>query len=364
MRPVRIAVEGLYATEGTTDGAGRFLTSLLAALGRRDDVEVVAIVGPSTYDAVREIDGLREVVRLGPASRAGRIAAQHAGVPREARRRGADVLLCLGNYAPLVHALPTVAVVQNLLLAVVMNEYGRARAVYRRLSARHLARHSDAVVSISELMARELVRTTPRAAERVRVVYPGVDVDFFGTPAGPPAGAPDPYLLAVGTVWAYRDYPLALEALGRSGLPHTLAVAGAAAADERERLEHRVAELGLEGRLHLLGAVPPDELRRWYARADALLATSRLESFGLSVLEAMAAGTPVVAVDRSVYPETARGAAELAPPEPDALAAALQRALEPERRAELVALGRERAAGFTWDRSAEGLVEVCRSVAG
>src|SRR5829696_3655232 len=166
MRPVRIAVEGLYATEGTTDGAGRFLTSLLTALGRRGDVEVVAIVGPSAYEAVRAIDGLAEVVLLGPSSRAGRIAAQHAGVPREARRRGADVLLCLGNYAPLVRALPTVAVVQNLLLAVVMNEYGRSRALYRRFSARHLARRSDAVVPISELMAGELKRTTSLSDDR------------------------------------------------------------------------------------------------------------------------------------------------------------------------------------------------------
>ena len=361
MPPVRIAVEGLYATEGTTDGAGRFLTSLLAALGRRDDVEVVALVGPSTYDAVRAIEGLADVVGLGGSRRAGRIATQHVRVPREARRQGADVLLCLGNYAPLVHALPTVAVVQNLLLAVVMNEYGRARALYRRASARHLARRSDAVVAISDHMAAELVRTTPRAADRVRVVPAGVDVDFFGTPDQSPPGAPAPYLLAVGTVWAYRDYPLALEALARSELPHTLVIAGSAAPEERAKLEARAEELGIAGRLRLLGVVTPAELRRWYAGADALVAPSRLESFGLSVLEAMAAGTPVVAVDRSVYPETAAGAAELAAPEPGALAAALRRAVEPERRAELVARGRERAARFTWDHAAAGLVDVCRS---
>ncbi len=358
---VKIAVEGLYATEGTTDGAGRFLTSLLAALGRREDVEVLALVGPSTYAAVSEIDGLAGVVPIGGEGRAGRIAAQHVRVPREAHRRGADALLCLGNYAPLVHALPTVAVVQNLLLAVVMNEYGRARALYRRFSARHLARHSDAVVAISQLMADELVRSTPRAAGRVSVVAPGVDVPFFAAAAEPPAGAPEPYLLAVGTVWAYRDYGLALDALARSGLPHTLAIAGAAAPEERARLEAQAASLGLRDRLRLLGAIPPEDLRRWYAGADALIATSRLESFALSVLEAMAAGTPVVAVERSVYPETAGGAAELAAPEPEALAGALKRALEPGRRAELVASGRERAAGFTWDRSAEGLVSVCRT---
>ena len=365
MRPIyigrmRIAVEGLYATEGTTDGAGRFLTSLLAALGSRDDVEVVALVGPSTVDAVRAIDGIAEVVELGGAGRGRRIAAQHFAVPRAAREHGAGVLLCLGNYAPLRHTLPTVAVVQNMLLAVVAPEYGRARAAYRRLSARTIARTSDAIVAISQAMADELERSTPRAAGRIEVVPAGVDAGLFAAPAEAPADAPADYVLGVGTAWAYRDYPLALAALARSDLPHTLVVAGGADAAMRSTLDEQARELGMGDRLLVLGSVPPADLRRWYAGADALMATSRLESFGLSVLEAMAAGVPVVAARRTVYPETVGDAGELADPEPAAIAAALERALQPERRAELIAAGRERAAEFSWDRTAERILAVCR----
>jgi glycosyltransferase involved in cell wall biosynthesis len=361
MPELRIAVEGLYATEGTEDGGGRFLTSLLGALGRRDDVQTIALVGPSTHDAVQAIPGLAGVRALGGDGRSGRLAAQHVAVPRAARGAGADALLCLGNYAPLLHALPTVAVVQNMLLAVVAPEYGRARALYRRFSAHHIARSADRIVAVSRAMADELERSTPRAAGRVEVVPAGVETAVFAAPADPPGGAPRPYLIAVGTAWAYRDYELALGALARSGLPHTLVVAGGAAPADRERLEAHARALGLGERLTLLGSVPRDVLRGWYAGADALVATSRLESFALSVLEAMAAGVPVVAVRRTVYPETVGAAGELADADPDALAAALARALEPERRAQLAAAGRERAAEFSWERCAEALIQVCRT---
>jgi glycosyltransferase involved in cell wall biosynthesis len=361
MKPLRIAVEGLYATEGTTDGGGRFLTSLLTALGRRDDVEIVALVGPSTHDDVAKIDGLAETVLVDAETRGARLAAQHVRLPRIARAHGADVLLCLGNYAPLAPGIPVVTVVQNLLLAISRPEYGRLRALYRRGSARFLARRCERIVAISETMRAELERSTPSTRGHVDVVPPGVDLDYFGAPSSRPIGAPEHYLLAVGTVWNYRDYPLALAALADSGLPHELVIAGPADAEARAGLESRARELGLNGRLRLLGAVSPEDMRSWFAGADALVATSQMESWGLSVLEAMAVGTPVVAAARTVYPETVGDGGLLVEPEAAALGAALARAVDPAERAALIAAGRERAAQFTWDRCAQGMVQVCRT---
>jgi glycosyltransferase involved in cell wall biosynthesis len=82
---------------------------------------------------------------------------------------------------------------------------------------------------------------------------------------------------------------------------------------------------------------------------------SLYEGFGLPCLEAMACGTPVVASDRAALPETCGGAALLADPDdPGAFADALERAATDEdKRARLIAAGRERAARFTWQRTAE-----------
>jgi glycosyltransferase involved in cell wall biosynthesis len=82
---------------------------------------------------------------------------------------------------------------------------------------------------------------------------------------------------------------------------------------------------------------------------------SLYEGFGLPCVEAMAAGTPVVAADRAALPEACAGAALLADPDdPDAFAAALLQASGP-RSEELRARGRERAAGLSWERTAEAV---------
>jgi glycosyltransferase involved in cell wall biosynthesis len=359
-RPLRIAVEGLYATEGLTDGGGRFLSNALRALARRHDVDVTAYVGPSVRDAVRAIDGLAGVVELPGSGRAGRLLSQHVRLPRAAKSDGADVLLCLGNYAPIAPGPPVVSFVQNLLLAQHDPSYGRARALYRQLARRGLRRATQ-IVAISQAMADELTKAMGLEPGRVKVVRAGVDSATWGPEADPPPDAPSPYLIAVGTIWSYRDYPLALDALAESGLPHTLAIAGGAPPEERAKLEAHARERGLDDRLRILGVQSQDELRRWYAGADALVATSSLEAFPLSPLEAMAAGVPVVAAARSGYPEAIGEGGVLAEPNPAALADGLRSAVDPAGRERLVAAGRARAAELSWDRCAEGLVEVCRA---
>jgi glycosyltransferase involved in cell wall biosynthesis len=91
------------------------------------------------------------------------------------------------------------------------------------------------------------------------------------------------------------------------------------------------------------------------AGAAAFAMPSLYEGFGLPCVEAMAAGTPVVAADGAALPEACGGAALLADPDdPDAFAAALLKAAGPENE-RLTAAGRERAAGLTWERTAEAV---------
>jgi glycosyltransferase involved in cell wall biosynthesis len=152
-------------------------------------------------------------------------------------------------------------------------------------------------------------------------------------------GLTGPYVLCVASQTARKN----LQALTTLAAHVEVVVAGG----------HRpqfAREDGLDALRHL-GAVPEHLLPGLYAGAEAFALPSLYEGFGLPVLEAMACGTPVVASDRTALPETAGGAARLAPP--DEVAAATRDLLddEPERQ-RLREAGLRRAKEFTWARTA------------
>lgn len=210
---------------------------------------------------------------------------------------------------------------------------------------------------------------------RADLVSNGVDVDRFA--AEPPpgaavalrarAGADDRFLiLTVGGIEPRKGTDHLFRALSRLrqrwAEPPVLAVVGGHSFQDHTPYRNRViasmAGLDLEfGRdVSLLGTVPDDEMPAWYHAADAFAFPSVNEGFGLSVLEAMAAGLPVVLTDLPVFAEYLRfGEDALAvPPGDDAgLVDALETmAHDDEVRARLRQRGRAVAARFDWDTTA------------
>src|SRR5690606_7839068 len=111
------------------------------------------------------------------------------------------------------------------------------------------------------------------------------------------------------------------------------------------------------GAVRVLGAVPDAALAGTVLGATIVVVPSRAEGFGLPVLEAMAAGVPVVHSDVPALVEVGGGAGEVVPAgDEGALAASLRKLLgDQRRRAEMAAAGRRRAAEFSWQRTAEAL---------
>jgi glycosyltransferase involved in cell wall biosynthesis len=146
----------------------------------------------------------------------------------------------------------------------------------------------------------------------------------------------------------------ALLGSGAGGARPVLVLPGYATPHEDE-LRARAAALGTSDDVRFVGWVSDADMEGLYALADAFVFPSLYEGFGLPVLEAMARGVPVACSDRSSLPEVAGDAALLFSPEDvGAMAAALTRLLDDEAlRARLSAAGVERAASFTWARTAE-----------
>jgi alpha-1,3-rhamnosyl/mannosyltransferase len=166
-----------------------------------------------------------------------------------------------------------------------------------------------------------------------------------------PRPAEGPYALAVGAIQARKAQLAALEAADAVELP--LVVVGP------EKDSELAAELRRRG-ARLEGYVETERLADLYRGAACLVQSSRYEGFGLPVLEAMASGTPVVAVREAALEEVAGDAAVLV--ERDELADGIRRALA--HRDRLVAAGLERARAFSWRSSAERTLAVYREVLG
>jgi glycosyltransferase involved in cell wall biosynthesis len=311
-----------------------------------------------------------------------RITPREPRRPRLLRRRSRpDVWLAPGDVGALDVDEPVVAVVHGAAWPVedsfhdyVPREFaeGMIAAVERTLPA------AAAVIVPSEYTRRGLEAGYGLGADRVFVVPHGVDAQVFSPAArGGEALAeeafdrPLPYVLfaSIPSI-QQKNLPALREAMGAlaaRGLPHGLVIAGGTAGGESAaELDAVGAELpGAPGRVAWLGHVDDARLAALMAGCDAFCLPSLFESFGLTALEAMACGAPVVVSDRGALPEVVADAALVTEPTAAALAAALERVLgDRDLAAKLGAAGRARAETMTWERTAEGWLAVLRRAAG
>jgi phosphatidylinositol alpha-mannosyltransferase len=215
---------------------------------------------------------------------------------------------------------------------------------------RQVSGRIDAAVAVSDAAA-SFVRRVVRVP--LEIVPNGVDVRAFSKPGRPVEGLPaGPKILWVNRLDPQKGFEIMLRAFERLasevGEVHLL-VAG----DGRDRVLLRSLPGDLRSRILRLGTVPHEALPRYHAAADVFVSPATgQESFGIVLVEAMAAGVPVVASDIAGYREVVRDGVDglLVPPnDPNTLAAAIRRVLsEPELAAALKAAGRSRAQAFSW----------------
>jgi len=268
-------------------------------------------------------------------------------LPRLLGRVGAD--LCHTQYAlPLRAPCPCVVTVHDLSFARAPELMGwKDRLVFRRVVPRALGRAAR-VITVSERSRHDLVELYGVPGERIVVTPNGVDPAF--RPQDGEISDRD-YVLSVGAIQRRKNQLAALEAARAVGLP--LRIAGPAKdASLAEELARRGARLE--------GYVDVERLADLYRGAACLVQSSRYEGFGLPVLEAMACGTPVVAVPEPALQEVAGDAAVLVPE--TRLAEGIRRALE--EREQLVAAGLERARAFSWRAAAERTLAAYREILG
>jgi glycosyltransferase involved in cell wall biosynthesis len=363
---VRVAVDAT-AVPARLTGAGVYAARLLAALARRDDLELEAFCAPGSAGALAA-DRLRlRPVTLAGAGRPARIAWTQLLAGRAARAAGAELLHGVHYELPLRARLPQVVTVHDLTMLTHPEWHEASKVRYFGWAMRRAVAAARRVLCVSATTADDLAGLLGTPRDRVDVTPLGTDLRAAPADAVDAVrrrlGIDGPYLLGLGTVEPRKDLPSLVRAFaGLAGeLPHRLVLAGLAGWGAGA-LAAAVATSGVAERILLAGYVPEADKAALFTGADAFVYPSRYEGFGLPVLEAMACGTPVVTTTGGSLPEVAGDAAVLVEPgDPGALAAAIAKlAADPAARRDAAARGAARAAAFTWGRCADLTVAAYR----
>ena len=227
--------------------------------------------------------------------------------------------------------------------------------------ARYVA-ESDLVICVSESAKSDMLAEYGSVPGEIRVIPNAVRSGF--NPTEPPIpGLSGDYLLYVGARSGYKDFsllPRALRMLRAEGAAVPLVVVGKPFTADEVRL---LDECGIRD-LVSQHAMNDSELKRAYANCTVLVQTSRYEGFGLTPLEGMASGAPVVIANAASMPEVGGSVARYFEPGDAAnLAIAIAELLADDAlRAELGARGVERASHFTISATAAATAAAYRAI--
>ena len=375
----------INAASAHMGGAVTQLQSILEWLPKKMPSSRVVVYVPETTMAALPDGGGVDIRAYPYASTQGlrRLYFDQIEIPRLVRRTGADLLHSVTGFGTLWSPVPQVLSIRNM--AYFDPTY---QAKYRELGRSFVERRLRRWHSLFSIWAADVVLFPTQAVQDVVGTYISLERttthalhygnDWLRFAAGRDEGtAPEmlqqhidgegPLLLNVSTYAIQKNLETLIEALPRLLDRHpnlTLATTTSreqtSDTDEYDALKERAVELGVEKNWVELGYVPHEELPSVYRAADLYVFPSFTESFGHSMVEAMASGLPVIAADTDVNREVCADAgAYFSTFDPDDCADAIRGVLKSkDQQAEMRRASRQRAEHFSWKRYAERLAEI------
>ncbi|HMP76462.1 MAG TPA: glycosyltransferase family 1 protein [Kiritimatiellia bacterium] len=375
---MKVAVNLLFLIPGEVGGSETYVCETLRALaGTEPGVALHLVANRENYEFLRHRYSAHphvvvHLLHVRAANRYARIIAEQTALPRLVKRLGADVLWSPGYTMPAVASCPQVVSILDMQYRTHPDDLSLVARWTTHALVSMAVRRAAHILAISEFSRDEIVRETGVAAERLQVTPLGVD-PRFGEDVGDARrvdarrrflGADSPFFLSVAHSYPHKNLPLLVNAfrLAAGDMPHRLLLIGKPRRGE-PALQQALAAAPA-GRVHRINGVSRDDLIALYQAADAFVFPSLYEGFGLPLLEAMQAGTPVLATGEGSTREVGGDACRYADGrDPGAWAAALLdlARMKPATRRQLTQAGRTRAAQFLWERTASLTLAALRS---
>lgn len=277
--------------------------------------------------------------------------------------------------APLRTSVPTVVTVHDVSFLEHPEYFTAGRRSQLSLTVRRTVTHAARIVTVSEFSREAILRAYPIASEKVRVIPNAANPEFrvIGRERAHKAiqarlRFDAPFVLSVGDLQPRKNQIGLIAAFSKlltdcPHLKHHLVLTGKETWFTPKVIE-AARSCGFASRIHFTGFVSDEELLDLYNACECFVFPSFYEGFGLPILEAMACGRAVACSNTSSMPEVADGAGLLFDPHQ---AGEITRAmkdilLDSELRGRLERLGLQRAAGFSWKKSARSTLEVYKEV--
>lgn len=358
-------------------GVGTYGAEVARALGPLlEPDERLVVVRHRDFPACGGHPAVEEHTFAFPAARtATRRLAEQTLLPAVALRTGARLVHTLNYVVPEAWRGPSVLTLCDDRVFVERAARGVLDRAIAAALFRRSVRRATRLTAISTFAAARCARTFGVAPADLAIAPPGVDLPTFArvdeqsrADIRARLGLGDrPVVLFVGEVEPHKNVPRLVDAFARVAArdPAALLVLAGGRGSGLAEVRARVHAHGLHERVRWPPYLARADLAALIASATALALVSLDEGFGMPVVEAFAAGTPVLASTGGALPETAGDAAVLVDPtDTAAIAAGLERLLiEPALRGDLSRRGRARAAEFTWVRAARILLQVYREAA-
>jgi len=301
-------------------------------------------------------------------SRALRILWEQGRLPRALVRDGIDVFHALGYVMPVRSSVPTVVTMHDVIALKHPELCKPSNAAHYRLMLPRAASRAQRIVASSEATKADIVSLLGAPAEKVTVVYPGLDEAFLANDGRDDEvrskhHLPEQYILFVGNIEPKKNLTALLTAYDflrtQRAVDMPLVLVGRKAWKYGPVFD-AIRSYGMNDRVLLRGYVEREDLPGIYRMAAVFVFPSLVEGFGLPLLEAMASGVPVVASNAPAVPEAVGDAALTVPPDDGLLLGrtvckVLQNSF---LRSRLIERGRERVQRFSWRDTARKMLAV------
>ena len=375
---MRIGINTLFLIPGDVGGTEVFLRNnlreMVGLFPEHTFVLFTALDNEQTLRGDLERFGNVEFRRLPikVRNRPVRIVAEQLLLPLNAAGAALNIMWSPGYTAPFFCLCPQVVTIHDLQYLSFPEDMTRLERITLDFLVRGACRRCSHILTISRFSKEELIRHGFARAERMSVVYNGVDPGFrpeedkiSETSGVVPSGTP--YILCVAHTYPHKKVHHLVEAFGliQDRIPHHLMVIGKARRGEAE-VQQALGRIENRSKIHRFSGLSFSDLVKIYQGADLFVLPSVYEGFGLPVLEAMMARVPVVTTRSASLPEVGGDCVmyvdEVSGP---GFASSIMRCLSrsKESRDNICFKAARRAEGFSWRSSAEGIVKVLVSQA-